>query len=545
MSRQTHTMPKLLGVLGLSDGASMRRRWLTIVPLVAACALCLAVPAFRRAPVFVLRSVGRLPARPLPSKAHADEAIRRQPADAELALGYAELAASRAHAAAFLREMPDLPGHPIEPGWDAPAAYERASQLAPRDPVVLLRLASYLIDEAHPLDSAPTRSAPQRQALAQADELLARAEGLDPSNAAVSYLQGSVLLSEQKQDQALAALRRARTKQQWSSHAREATLACLKLFRAADVPWPELSAHVWSIASSSSMRDLTRRMTDWAEQARHEGRHEVALAWIDDVMRLGRLMRENGYGIAEVLAGRDLTTRAGRPFAPTIAGRPPFTDEQLAARDAAQTAAFIAYARAHRRPDLPTVYRREMAAARQAWEQSRAAGQRESWRVWVTIADGPMRYVWVVWLQGLGLLVLWLALVLAGARRGAGEERTGGTGWWLLSLLMLFLTGVVAAAWAKWHWMEHRGSAWYWYAFPAAAILANLCWLVFMWVMWRRKRIGTYPACLAQWLPPTLAAYLLLAVLGLGCLALNLDFLAEETGKQLAMGWAAYMRTPR
>jgi hypothetical protein len=244
----------------------------------------------------------------------------------------------------------------------------------------------------------PAKSSPE--ALALAEEAAARGEALDTDNAYFPQMLAIALLSQERDDEAVAALRRAASKRRWYDYSPEEVEG---RFALAERRYGEPGAlGRTAIAASllfphyAQLRASARVFATLAMRREVAGDTEAGFAIRHDLARIGALMRYESRYVVGSLVGVAITSiAAARPDgAPVLSG----DDYPNAMRSSANEARYIAY--------LSRIGHTEEAAwfvaERRAAEKMRAVEQAAMGSsLW-----GMMPFVWLVAWWGAGILLL-------------------------------------------------------------------------------------------------------------------------------------------
>jgi len=569
----------------------MRTGWLTVILLVLGIALLAVVPALRETALMIFHGRDIGPILLGVTKAQADAIVQQHPDDADLWLGYAELAAHSVQMAEsfatvrrmkesadpevaelwsetddlYAQDMAEMLGEP----WPPDRAYQQAIALAPNSPPPLLRYALYLLAQTRRADEAAeeARSAEDAQRLLEVGELLQHAQELDAENAACDYLLAYLYLEQGQDEAAFAALRSGLARPHWRTGTAEATRAVIKLLDTASAP-PMLKTTLALSTTTSvgdvamALRELARNLADRGEAFRKRERHAQAIFCFETVIHLGYIMRTDAYTIIDGLVGVAMTQIASRPFLTTEQSRQieesaPIDEAPHKQKEAARTENLATYLRQHGRGDLARFYEADANAATAWKEEARAAiGQIMPW-VLSAFIGGPMRYALVVWTQIAGILALWVLVGLISVAARYWREQRRAPPWtyweWFVLLVAAVIGGQVLSVWTKVAALsgpESSLDSFFW-AVPSSAGIGVALWLGLVLFISLKKRIGqpveerpgkfrAYLASLRTMLPPTFAAFCIISVLGLYSFKANMDEWNQEQRIMIEQGEVHY-----
>ncbi len=569
----------------------MRTGWLTVILLVVSIALLAVVPALRETALMIFHGRDIGPILLGVTKAQADAIVQQHPDDADLWLGYAEIAAysvQMAETFATVRKMKESADPEVaelwsetdelsaqdmaemlgEP-WPPDRAYQQAIALAPNSPAPLLRYALYLLAQTRRADEAAeeARSAEDAQRLLEVGELLQHAQELDPENAACDYLLACLYLQQGQDEAAFAALRSGLARPHWRTGTAEATRAVAKLLDTASVP-PLLKTTLAFSSTTSvgavmeALRELSLDLADRGEAFRKRGHHAQAIVCFETVIHLGHIMRTDAYTIIDGLVGVSMTQIASRPFLTSEQSRQieesaPIDEAPRKQKEAARTKNLAAYLRQHDQADLADLYETDMEAAAVWKEKARAYAAQIMPRLLSIFFGGPMRYTNVVWGQTSLLLAIWILVgIVSVAMRYWREQRRAPpwTYWeWFVLLVAAVVGGQVLSAWTKTAAMSGREwsfESFFWIV-PSSAGIGVALWLGLVLFISLKKRIvrpveerrgkfRAYLASLRTLLPPTFAAFCIIAVLGLYSLRSNMEMFDQEQQAMIEQGEVHY-----
>ncbi len=570
----------------------MRAGRLTAILLVVGVALLAAVPALRETALMIFHGRDIGPILLGVTKAQADAIVQQHPDDADLWLGYAELAAHSVQMAesfatvrkmkesadpeiaelwletdeVSIQEMADMLGEP----WPPDHAYQQAIALAPNSPAPLLRYALYLLAQTRRADEAAeeARPAEDAQRLLEVGELLQHAQELDAENAACDYLLAYLYLEQGQDEAAFAALRSGLTRPHWRTGTAEATRAVVKLLDTASVhpmlkTTVALSAATSGFTVTAALRELSRNLADRGEAFRKRGHHAQAISCFEAVIHLGHTMRTDAYTIVDGLVGVAMTRIVAQPFLTSEQGRQieesaPTDEAVRKQKDAARAENLAAYLRQHGRGNLARVYEADVNAAAVWKRKVRAYTAQIMPRLLSLFFGGPMRYALVVWAQIAGILALWVLVGLISVAARYWHEAHPRATWsywqWLFLLAIVVIGGQILAISTKFLMLADAISVAdpvYFTAIPVSAGIGIVGWLVVTLVMTLRKRarysaeerpgkFRAYLASLRTLLPPTFAAFCIIAVLGLYSLRSNMEMFDQEQQAMIEQGEVHY-----
>ncbi len=372
----------------------------------------------------------------------------------------------------------------------------------------------------------------------------------------------------------------------------------------------------------SRLRSLASTLVGLGEGFREKGRHKEAILCYEAAMHLGHMMRVDAYSLIEGLVAVAITSITSGPFlseeqrqqieketpisqdqqarmrrlagamidAAIAEGKHPERGEfnkflrREARRDAAKweaqrqreeqarrqtqerskrmeearVANFTAYLRQQGRTDLAEFYKKDITATTEWREKCREVTKQMLVPLLVAFFGGPMRYVWVVWIQAAALLGLWLlAGVISVAARYWREGHVGlkwSYGQWLLLLAATLIGGQFFVTLTKLQvipWGIYPTDPVYFIAPLISARIGIAVWLAVALVMTLRKRarqapdqrLGKARAYLASGrtlLPPTFAALFLVSVLGLAAWHDNMQYWQNEQRTMIEQGEVQY-----
>ena len=348
-----------------------------------------------------LQDVYRLqfePFRLMPTKAALDRVRDRNAGDAQIALGYAAIAAQRWRwQGAYKMWRKELPSYKPEPGWKPGVAFAEAVRLAEDDPVPRLYYALSLLDACGlRADTSPNasdehwRPAPrtpqEEQALEHVFALLTEAAALDPRNAFSHYLLAYVAFARSDDDEALREIAVASECPVWTVYQDKVGLAVWRVLDASGASGltaasdAATTAEAASTDSNSAMRNLSRILQGQAEQRRLAGDHERALTYYAFILKLARTIRMQATEPMQSLTGRSVLSMAVGSLVSRQERKRLFSsvrgDDRWERIRLAEAEAFAAYARQHGRPELGTLAVAETQAYSADENRTRAALKR-------------------------------------------------------------------------------------------------------------------------------------------------------------------------
>ena len=224
----------------------------------------------------------------------------------------------------------------------------------------------------------------------------------------------------------------------------------------------------------------------------------------------------------------------------------------------ARVANFTAYLKRHGRADLAAFYEADVKAANEWREQVIPTVNRSMRQMAATFYDGPMRYSWVVWSQAAAFLALCVIVGLISLGTRYWRQPRAYLRWsywqWLLLLGIGIVGGQMLATTTKFEMMEGPMSPTnmaYFIAIPTSTRIGIGAWLLAALAMTlvkrarqtREERLGkarTYLASLRTLLPPTLAAFMVLSVIGLWPLHENSQDWEREQRTMIEQGEVQY-----
>lgn len=441
----------------------MKPAWLTAALVAAFIGVVVAVPPVRdglRIPPYYLydqRAGQHLP------DALLERAVQPHAQDPIVWLGYAEsLRWNR------FGKTPS-PGGPKR--MSAAEAFEKATALAPKSAAIRFRYALCCLGKAGYLNreedrlpeepAPPPRTAAELANLRKGRELLLQCRALAPGNSACDYLLAWTYLAEHQDDKALAALRAARAKSDWTLYEREQAEAVLRLWDDSGVPvgFGGIKAEricEYDFFVSPATRELARVVTVVAEGFRQKGDHNQAIMCWEALARLGHLMRVNARSSIDGLVGLAISGIAGGPLrTQQDMGRLRAArgEERGGLENQVMASRFSAYMREHGRDDLAAFYTRDIAEGAQfevachvAFEGPMRAQVDTGMRAMYGSGTLQVLVLWALAGLMLGLGATLGVVSLLRRSRGAPEN---GVRWryseWLLLLVCSILPAVLAA----------------------------------------------------------------------------------------------------
>ena len=547
---------------------------LTIALLVLAAILAVAVPTIRNGTIgAVLSAVPH----PYLSLAEARAAVERGDGDAALRLGLAEFARSRLEQVDLMIRYgsPETSGQVYGLWGPAPSqdevqqAYHAAIEAAPQDPAPHLRYAIFLADRVGDLDSsdetAPTLTAEQQELLASIEAQVEAVRALAPDNAAADYLLAWVALVQGDTMRVLREASAALAKGGFSTYQTEVARDWLQLVKHAG-----LHPSRWSLALmamqpgnplkvGSLLRDLARRLQALGDDYRHAGDHGQAIRCYETIIHLGRLMRVHAFSVMDGLLGVAVTAiAAASPDWTPPRGPEPEDEADRALRIATRTSALADYLSANGRSDLAEQYRAEMAAGQRFRDAGReviaGAVDRVTGQFWKGAAPYGLA-VWVLFgtMVIVGALIGLASLLAAWWREPArGAERSYRQWLWCLALgLMGPALGAAVLPWTlgRSDGPDSGNAIGVLLVASAASGVAGWCAAAWVQTMRRRarppeeQRLGRARSWLRGMralLAPTLAALVVLSVLGIYPVQRNVARMEQETRQMNLVGEVAY-----
>lgn len=526
---------------------------LTILLLVIAAAIAVAVPTIRRG---VRRMVGQAGAQAPLQIATFRAPVERAPNDAQLRLGFAEVAAGALSGSAQNWGERPTPK-------EAERAYEQAVEAAPEDPAPRMRHALFLlrhIDSVPPYDpEAETLTADRRERLRAVVQQMAEVRERAPQNAAADYLAAWALIPLGREDEALERLRAARDRSDFTLYQPEAARAGIRMMDHSSLPEGMQSMALsavetgLSIAWTQKLRDLVRHVTAMGDDARHADRHQRAILCYESVIHLGRLMRSNSHDIMDGLLARAVTRGvASSDWTPDAEGCAA-TQEEADRRARRRTEGLLGYLRAQSRDGLADLYLAEIERATRFKQRAEPVPDLMMRRLVADISGGGT-------LLGALAVATFVMMLVAGVIAGLVWLAT--RGWrdppsplpWralhvLAPLAALLLPSLVAGLIVTRGAADEGGSPLYALAM-AAPVVGLILWAIAVWWLSASLR-GTLPeaerpgALTAWWhggralICPTIGAAAIIAVLGMYPVQRNMERLEERTNEQLIRGEVA------
>ena len=284
------------------------------------------------------------------------------------------------------------------------------------------------------------------------------------------------------------------------------------------------------------IRSLARMLVSMGDRYRASGDHRRAIAGYESAAQLGHLMRVNAYSLMDGLVALAVTKIAAPsslvPVADrTAVGAIPDGDARVKRQNELRTNALASYLRGHGRADFASFYEQDSAAAL-AWQQAaRTATSRQMGVFMDTYFGHGIATSFVVWVQCALFAVLALVVGLAALITRCWRHPVAGFQptyrGWLVLLVLLALPGLLfgllldASGLSMQAWANKAQRA-----IPEACGLGLLMWLIGVGITARRRRAALSPeetpgkgrsfsAALRSLVAPTLAALVLLSVIGL------------------------------
>jgi len=514
--------------------------------------ILLCVPPLRHAiPFLANTTAGRAE---LPSQTEYEAVALAHPKDAEIWLGYASLAQRCEWMRSLLGTVPEVPQSCSRPAKTTAAdAFARAVKLAPNAPAPRFHYALYLLgasgsltraDEyaSPPPEPAEPHTAAQEANLQAAEDALIACRAMAPDNAACDYLLASTYYAQHDDEIAFAAAQRGAAKTLWTTYQREAALAQWKLFdNLPNSGRPRVSFQSTPDATTGArVRSVARILQAKAEKFRMSGDHRRAIVNCECIIRLGRLVRVNAYSIIDGLVAVAVTNIAAPgslvPASEWAAAQAvPDSAARVKRIGDLRTEALASYFRRHGRADLAGFYEQESAAAAKWRQVAKTATSRQVGVLVDTCFGDGIAVSFAMWVQCalfavLGLIVGLGAVVTRCWRRPV--EGFGPTyGGWIALLVLSLLPGLLFAL-----VVEVKGLPLQYWANPAMRIMplaggtGLLLWMVGVGVVAGRRRAGlsaeerpgrarSFSATIRALVAPTLAALVLLSVIGLSPMA--------------------------
>ncbi|MCK4324373.1 MAG: tetratricopeptide repeat protein [Armatimonadetes bacterium] len=234
------------------------------------------------------------------------------------------------------------------------------------------------------------------------------------------------------------------------------------------------------------------------------------------------------------------------------------TEERSNRMQQARVANFTAYLRQHGRTDLAAFYEADVKAANEWREEVKPTLNRSIRQTRAAFSRGPVRYSWVVWSQAAAFLALWVIVGLVSLGTRYWRQPHAYMRWsywqWLLLLAIVIIGGQILATTSKFEMLEGAISVTdpvHFMAIRASASIGIGAWLLGALAMTlvkrarqtREERLGkarTYLASLRTLLPPTLAAFMVLSVIGLWPLHENSQYWEREQRTMIEQGEVQY-----
>jgi hypothetical protein len=229
---------------------------------------------------------------------------------------------------------------------DSPSLYANLLRFDTQGTIMLHRVESDL------LNGDPVRthygSNPKPEQLAEYDRWAAEGERLEPDNAYFPFMRAVGLYAARRDDEALAAIRRAAGRSQWEEHYQDETEGMWRLVEGAYGDRSAISRLAVAAAvlfpHYAALRTAARVATYRAVLAEKEGHAEEGLEIRRDLMRLGGLMRARSRSLIGSLVGMAITDVAAiRPGGSPPVRHPSHTGNYESDRKASRQARLNEY----------------------------------------------------------------------------------------------------------------------------------------------------------------------------------------------------------
>jgi len=224
----------------------------------------------------------------------------------------------------------------------------------------------------------------------------------------------------------------------------------------------------------------------------------------------------------------------------------------------ARVANFTDYLRRNGRADLASSYEADVEAAARWKERTSEVLDGIMGQMLATFYGGTLRHAWVVWSQAAAFLALCVIVGLISLGTRYWRQPRAYLRWsywqWLLLLAIVIIGGQILATTTKFQMIDGTMSPTdmaYFIAIPVSAGIGIAAWLALALVLALRKRASqgnevrlgkarTYLASLRTLLPPTLAAFMVLSVIGLWPLHENSQYWEREQRTMIEQGDVQY-----
>jgi hypothetical protein len=313
---------------------------------------------------------------------------------------------------------------------------------------------------------------------------------------------------------------------------------------------PLVTAH--NMGAMANLRSLTRYLGARADEERQRGDMAAAMLHYEAAIHLGHVIRVNAYSMDEPLIGRGVTgTAAGEMLRPAETARVDATlegEERDRLRTQLRAAALAKWAAEHGRADLGAVCVEDVRAYATLLTRIKSVLPRQA-GLYDTVWEGGTLYGLAVnaamgGMVGLAVIVLLAWLVGRGLR-----TRNEGTlmGWLQAAALLVavLLPGQVAVLCTA-IWLERQAGV----DVPDASmppttllvwmgVAGAVLWVVGVVVVARRRKAKVLPMAAAM-VGPTVAAVVLLAVLGLVPVERNFKKVNDQYKQMVMVGEMKY-----
>ncbi|MFO8080920.1 MAG: hypothetical protein R6V07_11510 [Armatimonadota bacterium] len=460
-----------------------RHNILCLIGFVIAVLLVAAVPAAREGfeSVLVVRGLEH---QNIDSPRVIRQIAAESPGNRDMALGYAmklERLQDYAYVSDLMQERPrgyhpDLWGAEITEA-DVENAFEDAFERWPDDPAPRFLWAEHLIGQLYMAFDLPMfiefvpelpnepRTVEQEHVedVREIRGLLEDCGRLAPENSAVDYLIAWTWLVEDDREQALAALRRATEKTEFTRYHERGTEAAVALCRRSGDPTPHAAVNADNMSLSFSLKhgylyDASHALAAYARALPEEGRDEEAMDIAKMILIWGRRLRENAWwsleNSAASIVSRDARAALAGWKGPRKRKEESFEDfyyrQTMVGAEAASE-----YARQHGRPELAEAIMSEaMASYRTKMQMRRSLPCRErlmhyptTWAAW---PEAMATWITTFWLACVGIPLLLAFVVLRWWRSGGHKPKRN----WPASVVLLTL--LIVPGWVVARWMASR-----------------------------------------------------------------------------------------